>query len=345
MIRKKFSAILIILIIFSLAACSGNEKKRYEAQFMFLFDTTSQIIGYSESKEKFSDHVQLIHDELEEYNKLFDIYNDYEGINNIKTINDNAGIAPVKVDQRIIELLDFSKDAYSKTDGKVNVAFGAVLKIWHDYRTVGTEDAEKAELPPVEYLIEANNHTDINDVIIDREASTVFLRDPEMSLDVGAIAKGYSVEQVSKTAVEHGFDSGLISVGGNVRTIGYKGDDKGLWNVGIQNPDRGQPDLYYVSLTDKSLVTSGNYIRYYTVDGKKYHHIINPETLFPTEYYDAVTIICRDSGVADALSTAVFNMPFEQGKELIESLPETEAVWIFPDGKTEYSSHFEDILN
>lgn len=166
-----------------------------------------------------------------------------------------------------------------------------------------------------------------------------------MSLDVGAIAKGYSVEQVSKTAVEHGFDSGLISVGGNVRTIGYKGDDKGLWNVGIQNPDRGQPDLYYVSLTDKSLVTSGNYIRYYTVDGKKYHHIINPETLFPTEYYDAVTIICRDSGVADALSTAVFNMPFEQGKELIESLPETEAVWIFPDGKTEYSSHFEDILN
>jgi len=344
---KRITAIFIILILtFNLSACSSQEMTRYEAEFLRLFDTVTQIVGYSESKDEFSDQVQMIHDNLEEYHQLYDIYNEYDGINNIKTINDHAGISPVKVDQRIIDMLLFSKEAYEISNGKVNVAFGAVLKIWHDYRDDGIDNPEKAMLPPIDMLMEAAKHTDINNVIIDEENSTVFLSDPQMSLDVGAIAKGYAVEEISKMALENGLTSALISVGGNVRSIGVKADSGKRWTVGIKNPlDADSKNIGRVGLEDASLVTSGIYQRYYTVDSKRYHHIIDPDTLFPAEHFASITILCSDSGMADALSTSVFTMPFEQGYELIENLPNIEAVWVFHDGEIKYSSNYNLYLS
>ena len=351
MLKKITAMVMVLFLISGLAACgsqsggnSDGEKKRYEAEFLQLFDTVTRIVGYSENKETFTKQAQQIHDNLEEYHQLYDIYHDYEGISNMKTINDQAGIAPVKVDRRIIDLLIFSKEAYRLTDGKVNVAFGSVLKIWHDYRTEGIDDPQSAKLPPQDLLQEAARHTDITQVIIDDENNTVFLRDPEMRLDVGAVAKGYATEQVSQMAIENGFDSGLISVGGNVRAIGRKADGS-LWTVGVQDPLSEDGDsIRQLSFADGSLVTSGVYERYYVVDRKKYHHIIDPETLYPSDRYLSVSIYCHDSGLADALSTSVFNMTPEQGKALIESLPQTEAMWILTDGEIRYSSGFEELL-
>lgn len=337
---------MVVTMVANLSGCSFNKQKRYEAEFLLLFDTVTQIVGYANSKEDFSEYAQLIYDNLKEYHELYDIYNDYDGINNIKTINDNAGIKPVKVDKRIIDLLLFSKEAYELTDGKVNVAFGAVLEVWHDYREEGTEDPETAELPPMDVLKEKVKHTDINKVIINEADSTVYLEDKEMSLDVGAIAKGYATEMVTNIAVEHGYKNGMISVGGNVKTVGGKGDSKEDWKVGIQNPDleADNKELYILNFKDDSLVTSGVYQRFYTVDGKQYHHIIDPETLMPSDYFTAVTILCKNSGMADALSTAVFNMPYEEGKEFVENLPDTEALWVFKDGSKKFSTGFEDYI-
>jgi thiamine biosynthesis lipoprotein len=342
---KKWIAILIFIVLMAgLAACGEPEKKRYEGEFLQLFDTATRIIGYAEEEDEFRRYVQLIYDELEIYHQLYDIYNDYEGINNLKTINDNAGISPVEVDRRIIDMLIFARDAYEMSEGRMNVALGAVLRIWHDYREEGIDDPEQAKIPPIELLRSAAEHVDIKEMVIDEDRGTVYLRDPEMSLDVGGIAKGYAVEQVSKYIMEQGFTDGLISVGGNVRSFGYKGDDKQLWSIGVQNPEHGEPDLYTVQITDRSLVTSGDYIRYYTVDGKRFHHIIDTETLMPSDHFKAVTIICKDSGMADALSTMIFNTPFEEGIQYIEDLPDTEAVWIFPDGNREYSSGFGALI-
>jgi len=338
--------VLAAAFILGLTACGTKKPVRYEATFLKLFDTKTTIIAYTADKDEFSRHAQLIHDNLEQYHQLYDIYNSYDGINNLKTVNDQAGKAPVKVDRRIIDLLKFARQWHDKTGGKVNAAYGAVLRIWHDYRERGMEDPDAAELPPLEMLQEASKHTDINKVIIDEAASTVYLEDPEMSLDVGAIAKGYAVEQVSRIAIENGFTSGLISVGGNVRAIGAKDENARPWNVGVQNPDvaDNQADVHILDMIDASLVTSGVYERYYTVNGKDYHHIIDPDTLFPSDEYKSVTILCKDSGAADALSTAVFNMSFEEGAEFIESLPDTEAFWILGSGEFLYSSHFRDHL-
>ena len=344
--NKIIALILSMTLIFNITACNNNKLTRYEAEFLNVFDTVTQVKGYAKNKEEFSEFTQLIHDSLKEYHELYDIYNNYEGINNLKTINDNAGKKPIKVDKRIIDLLKASKEAYDLTDGKINVAYGAVLSIWHDYREEGINDPEKAKLPPLEELQSMAKHTDIHKMIIDEENSSVYLEDPQMSLDVGAIAKGYATEQVAQIVMEHGYKDGMISVGGNVRTFGGKGKDKGPWNVGVQNPDMESENknLHILELKDKSLVTSGDYQRYYIVDGKPYHHIIEPDTLMPSVYFRAVTIVCEDSGLADVLSTAIFNMPFEKGLEFIEDIPEVEALWIFKDGSIQYSSHFKDYI-
>lgn len=319
--------------------------EQYRATFLQLFDTVTTINGYAVSQESFEETAERFRNEMQEYHQLYDIYNDYEGVNNIKTINDNAGIAPVKVDERIIDLLDFAMEMGDKTDGQVNVAMGSVLSIWHDYRTEGTANPEQAKLPPMEELREAAKHTDIHLVEIDRDASTVYLPDERMSLDVGAVAKGYAAEQVCEDMEAEGVDNMLISVGGNVRVIGTK-DDGTRWRVGVQNPDLNAENQYLhaVLLEDMSLVSSGSYQRYYTVDGKTYHHIINPDTLMPADRYVSVTILCKDSGMADALSTSVFNMTPEDGAALIESLEDTEAMWIYPDGTEAYSSGFESYM-
>ncbi len=344
--KKIFSAVLVVLLTGLILSGCSRPATRYSAQFLNLFDTLTQIIAYMDSKEEFSGYATLIHDEMEVYHQLYDIYNDYPGISNLKTINDNAGIRPVKVDRKIIDLLLFARQAYEETDGQVNVALGPVLEIWHQYREEGIQDPKRASLPPLEMLREAAEHTDIRKIIIDEGASTVFLEEPEMRLDVGAIAKGYAVERVARTAMEAGFTSGLISGGGNVRIIGSKNEQGEKWNLGVQNPDagRGEDNLYVVYLTDSSLVTSGNYERYYTVNGKQYHHIINPETLFPSEYYEALTVIHPDSGMADVLSTALYNVPLEEGLAVVEALEDTEALWIMADGSHRYSSGFQDLL-
>ena len=336
------------------------KKERYNAQFLDVFDTVSMEIGYEASEEDFKSRYKDSHDLLLKEHQLFDIYNDYEGINNIKTINDNAGVAPVKVDAKLIELLKWGKEIYTLTNGKLNIAYGAVLRLWHDKREIGMADPEKGELPDEEALKEAAKHTNIDDVIIDEEAGTVFLKDPEMSLDVGGIAKGYATEDAAKLIEGAGSDSFMLNLGGNLRAIGLK-DNKEKWVCPVENPtyrDNQTGDQYAIVtyLDNASLVTSGDYERYYVVDGERYHHIVDPDTMYPARYHRSVTILTHDSALADALSTALFCMSVEDGKALIKSISEgtsslgnservgrIDAMWIESDGTQEFTEGFSDI--
>jgi thiamine biosynthesis lipoprotein len=153
-----------------------------------------------------------------------------------------------------------------------------------------------------------------------------------MRLDVGAVAKGYATEQVARWLEAQGVSGWLLNVGGNVRAVGKKPDGS-LWMAGLENPDEDAKDyLAYLQLESEALVTSGSYQRYYIVDGKSYHHIIHPDTLMPSEGYLSVSVICPDSGMGDALSTALFCMPLEDGKALVESMEGVEALWLTTDG-------------
>lgn len=331
----------------TMTGCAGKtQTKEFQAQYLDCFDTITTVTVCTDSEEHFHELEEQIHEELLRYHRLFDIYQSYEDMNNIKTINDNAGIKPVKVDREILDLLELSVDMYGVTDGKVNVAMGSVLSLWHDYRTAGLQKPELAQLPDRAQLENAAKYTDIRLIEIDKNASTVYLPDSSMKLDVGATAKGYAVQKLCDFMKGKGIKSALISAGGNVQTIGTRADKK-PWRIGIQNPDTtsSQGYLHALRLEDMALVTSGTYQRFYTVDGVRYHHIIDPDTLMPRNDYASVTILSRDSGMADALSTAVFNMSLEQGQELIEALGDTEALWVMPDGTEVMSAGFGAYLD
>ena len=347
---KKYSPLLAIalLIVFILITISQPKApEKYTKAYLGVFDTVTQFIGYADSQEEFLEQAETLKKELETYHMLYDIYTYSYGtdINTLRTINENAGIEPVKVDQKIIDLLKFSIDLYHKTDGEINIAMGSVLKIWHVYRNDGINDPEYATLPPMEKLEEAAKHTDIHNIIIDEEASTVYLADPKMSIDVGSIGKGFAVQRVSEYARELGYNHMVIDVGGNVVSVGPRGDNTD-WKFAIQNPDLEDknPQLEVVSFSDKTLVTSGDYQRYYVVDGVEYCHIIDPDTLMPANYSQSVSILTDHSGLADALSTAVFNMPYEEGLALINSIENTEALWVLEDGSIRYSENFEEYI-
>ena len=328
----------------SLYSCSGSEPpEKFTAHSLELFDTATTITGYEQDEERFKTVSDGILEELEEYHKLYTIYTRYDDVANLCTVNDvvDGAHKEVKVDEKIIDMLLFAKAMYRATDGAVNVAMGSVLTIWHNYRTAGIDKPWEAELPPSEMLAEAAKHTSIDDVIINEEESTVFLADPEMSLDVGAIAKGYAVEMVAQSLEAQGISGYVINVGGNVRTVGYK-YDKEQWTAGVENPDRDSEEAYlvYLEIAGESVVTSGSYQRFYTVGDKDYHHIIDPQTLMPSERYLSVTVVCEDSAQGDGLSTALFCMSLEDGRMLVEQTPGVEAMWILPDGTQHTSSSF-----
>ncbi len=352
-IRKRIALLTtLVLLLFALFGCSSHtaggkdaELNRYSRTSFDLFDTVTVLTGFDVSKEAFDKKADQLLQILEQYHQLYDIYHDYDGINNLKTVNDNAGMRPVSVDERIIDLLEYSVEMYSLTQGMTNIAMGGVLSVWHTYREAGTDDPKAAALPERAELEAAAQHMDISSIVIDRKAGTVYLPDAQMRLDVGSIAKGYATEMAAGAAQEMGWNHLAFSVGGNVRTIGTKADGS-PWTAGIQNPDLGAQDasICRVALTDLSLVTSGSYQRYYTVDGVRYHHIIHPKTLRPENHFVSVSVICRDGGMADALSTAVFNMSYDQGRALIEELDDVEAAWIDGEGTICYTDGFAALL-
>ena len=342
---------VLAALLLALAGCGvGSEPsappeitglEQHQATFLELFDTLTYVVGYSETVDEFSAAVSVFHDEMLEYHQLYDIYNEYDGMNNLKTVNDSAGGEPVEVDQRIIDLLLFCREMYEATEGRTNVMMGSVLRLWHNAREYSINNPAEAYLPDEAELRAANEHTAFDALVIDDEANTVQITDPEASLDVGAVAKGYAVQRVCENCLPDGY---TVSVGGNVCSMSTKPNGAD-WIAGIQSPNGEASDyLARVHIGANSIVSSGSYQRRFTVDGVSYGHIIDPSTLYPPTYWADVTIIYPDSGIADALSTALFTLDRESGEALLEKFPGAEALWAGTDGSVEYTPGFEDYI-
>lgn len=337
--KRIISLVLLVCIAFSLTDCKKEEyKTRSRTLDGEYFDTMTVISTYAdESNENIEKYVKIANEVLGYYHKLFDIYNSYEGVNNVKTVNDNAGVKPVKVDTELIDFLEYCKELYTITNGKTNVMMGSVLKIWHECR----EEAEKNfgyldpdYLPSDEELSEVAKHISINSLTIDREASTVYITDENASLDVGAVAKGYAVDKIYERLKSEGASSVVMNIGGNIRTIGIKPNGK-KWESAIRNPDLSSNESLKcrIRIGDASIVTSGDYERFFTTGFEDYHHIIDPDTLMPARYFSSVSVITQSSALGDALSTALFCMSYEDGQALVKKIGGVEVIWV----DTEYN--------
>lgn len=296
------------------------------------FDTVSYIYSYAgDSQAEFEERCEGASAVLGEYHRLFDIYYEHAGVNNLKTINQNAGGEPVEVDQKLIDFLLYAKELYQITNGEMNIMMGSVLRLWHDCREAAGNDPENARIPTKGELDSAALHTDISCLEIDVENKTVRISDAAASIDVGALGKGYATEKAAEYLKENGAESYVLNIGGNIRIIGHKPDGSG-WKTGIKDPANTGKYATTLMLADTSCVTSGDYERFYLVDGKQYHHVIDKDTLMPSNYFRSVSIITADSGLADALSTALFSMSYEDGRALVDKIGNIDVLWISDDG-------------
>ena len=338
-LKLLFCLCLVTGLLTTLVGCPatavGAEPKGM-AYFTY-FDTVSYVYSYAgDSQEDFDANCQTASQILERYHQLFDIYHEYAGITNLATLNKNAGGEAMEVDPALTEFLLYAREMYDTTGGKMNVMLGAVLSLWHDCREEASEDPDHARIPSEDALSEAAKHMDISSLEIDASANTVRISDPLASLDVGALAKGYATERAAQALEEAGVDGYVLNIGGNLRIIGHKPDGTG-WTTGIKDPQAPEQYAAKTELADTSCVTSGNYERYFTVDGVRYHHIIDPDTGMPAGYFASVTVITPDSGLADALSTALFCMSYEEGLALVQNLDNVQVLWIQADG-TQYKT-------
>ncbi len=351
---------------------NGEVLTRYERVFTDYFDTVTTIILYADSAEEAEAAFNLAEERLRNYHRAFDIYHTYPGRVNIKSLNDRAGQGPVRVEPLVLELLQQAKRANELSHGAANPALGPVIRVWKEAVNKIGEAQEKGEsgdyfLPAQDQLEALNRHTDFGQVLLDGKAGTVELKDPEMALDVGSGSKGLAAEKLAADLKQAGIKMAMLSLGGNVRTIGTKGDGS-PWLIGVQNPQAflpqtagaepsvdegeatgsnapngwtkaselggrtGQGDLVLaVKAVDCAVVTSGRYMRFVAVGDKVYHHIIDPDTLRPESRYDSVTVICPDAGLADSLTTALFNLPLAAGLDLAEQLENFEVLWVKGD--------------
>ncbi len=242
-------------------------------------------------------------------------------------IKENAGVKPVKVSEETIEVIKTSLKYSQYTNGLFDVTTGPLVDLW-------AIDPPEGHVPTEEELKNTLSKINYEEMIIDQENSTIFLKDKGMIANLGAIAKGYIADEVKEVLVENGVDSAIINLGGNVLLLGGK-PDSSSFKIGVQDPisDRGAY-LGLINARDLSVVSSGDYERYFEVNGKKYHHILNPATGYPTDNeIKQVTILSELSVDGDGLSTSTFLLGLKDGMELIENIDDTEAIFITKDNK------------
>lgn len=321
--KKILSVFTAFLILLSLSGCEGIPK-RYSQSWFDVFDTAAEFTAYCRSEEEFDRLCDVAHSELKRLHEIFDIYNEY-GFFNARSLNlQKSGDCPPE----LCEVINLGIEWHKLSGGQLNIALGSVLELWHDCREAGV-------LPDGEELTKRSQHCDISKIEIN--GSAVTLADPEMSLDYGALAKGWAVEKTAEALCEAGAENFMLSVGGNVVARGEK--PSGEWTVGVESPDGGI--LTSFNVKDGAVVTSGDYQRCYEVDGVVYHHIIDPKTLWPAGLWRSVTVADKSSAEADALSTALFCLSYEDGKALLEKTG-AEALWVSKDGEITRSEGFPD---
>lgn len=338
--------IALLVIAGAVAVCSLRSAplQKFSSSFFGTFDTIVTVTGYAKNEAAFQKELGAVEDIFTRYHQLFDNYNTYEGINNLFVLNRDAAEAPVAVTKEMMDFLCFVQDLEgAQGTEEVNIAMGSVLRLWHEAREVSLATPENACVPDMAALKAASAHTDFHDLVIDSENGTVFYADPELKLDFGAVAKGYTVERAAEYLASSSMPSFIINAGGNVRTGKAPADGRECWVVGVQDPDNTSSLMDTLKVVGTSVVTSGDYQRYYMLDGKRYHHIISPSSLFPADNFRAVTVITPDSGLADFLSTRLFLLSYEEGRALIDSLPAAEALWCFPDGSLRMTDGYREI--
>lgn len=303
-------AIIILIIIIGIYVYS-NKLKVYSKNFFYM-DTYINVKLYTKSQNDADNMFKKVNEIYQKYQNLTDAYNADSDISYIN--NNDSNLDELELDKDLYSMIELALSWYEKSDKKFNINMGSVIKIWKYYRD------NKTGIPTIDELNNAYNS--INDIVL---LGNNKIKNNHPSIDLGGISKGYASEEVAKMLKKNGMDSFIINAGGNV-VVG-KAHNKEKYSIGIESPEKDKDVYQVVKGNNISVVTSGSYERFYEYNGVKYHHIIDPDALFPASNCLSVTVIANDSALADILSTTLFLLPIDKGLAIVDSMDDVEAIY------------------
>lgn len=329
-----YKGIILIIIAAVILFFAFYEKKEVTAysKGIFYMNTYINVKIYSDDSDKARKALDEVDNIYNKYHMLTDRYNAYENVKNIYYINNELEKdKKVKIEKELYDVIKYSIEAYDKTNGYFNIALGNAIDVWKRYRDQGYGVPAYTELSNVGSL-------SIRDITLYDNYN--ISKSSGVKLDLGGISKGYATEVAGEYLESIGLDKYLINAGGNVKAGNHYKNS--TYKIGIEEPKKDSNEIYkIVKGNNISVITSGSYERFYEYNGEIYHHIIDPNTLYPTNYFYSVTIITKDSKLGDVLSTSIFLMKLEDGQKYINSLKDVEAIWYGRDGRVYYSEGFK----
>ena len=293
---------------------------------------TITIKAYEEQKQIVEKAIDRAISQME---NLVYLVSSWEPSSETSRINESAGTIPVSVDRRLINILLKSQEVSELSDGAFDITFSGVGKLWK-------LSPENPVVPSKDQIDQAKVLVNYRNLIINKDNNTALLTKKGMRIDLGGIAKGSVVDVGARSLLKDGINDFLINAGGDLRIHSSSLEEP--WSVGITNPrDPGGPVMAIAKLSKGSIVTSGNYEKMVEINGKRYHHIINPKTGYPVDHCISVTVVAPDAETADSFSTAFFVMGPEKGLELCEKLKDIEALFVDNNFNISSSSEFPEI--
>ncbi|GEC78255.1 FAD:protein FMN transferase [Flavobacterium aquatile] len=262
---------------------------------------------------------------INEVKRIENLISDWIPTTQISEINKNAGIQPIKVDEEVFDLVERAIKISKLTNGAFDISYASMDKIWKF-------DGSMKEMPTPEAIKKSVERIGYQNIILDKENKTIFLKLSGMKLGLGGIGQGYIADKVKELLQSKGCTSGLVNVSGDINTWGKQPNGE-LWTVGIVNPMNKNKVFATFPLDNSAVETSGSYEKFVSFNGIRYSHIIDPRTGYPATGIVSVSVFAKQTEIADALATGIFVLGVEVGLDLVNQLKGIECIIVDDKGK------------
>lgn len=311
-----------------LGTCFSQQQFSKEVLLMGC-DFKITVIASSEVESK-----KYIDSAIYEIKRIESLISSWDNNSQTTLINNNAGISPVKVDNELIKLIERSIAISKFTDGAFDISFASMDRIWKF-------DGSVTEMPSKEKIMASVENVGFENIIIDKQNSTVFLKNKGMKIGFGGIGKGYAADKAKDILISKGISGGIINASGDLTTWGKQPSGK-PWQVGLKNPLNKDKIFSWFPVENRAVVTSGNYEKYIMINDKRYSHIINPKTGFPSQGIMSVSVFALKAELADALATSIFVMGVDKGLYFVNQIATVDCIIVTDNGKIHYSNNIEN---
>ena len=318
--------ITLLLLLFSLSTFAQENFKRTLILLGSRFDITVVASNEKEGNE-------YLDSAIFEITRIEKLISSWDLNSETSLINKHSGIKPIKVDKELFDLIERSIAISKLTNGAFDISYASMDRIWN-------YDGSMRKMPSEEEISNSIKKVGYQNISIDKEAQTVFLKLKGMKIGFGAIGKGYAADKAKALLIEKGVKAGIINASGDLNAWGKQADGSD-WMVAITNPLNKNKVFSWLPINDSAIVTSGNYEKFISFDGIRYSHIIDPRTGYPSTGIISTSIMTSNAELADAISTSVFVMGVETGLDFINQLKGVDCIIIDEENKIHISNNIK----